>query len=124
MQSLEARPDLTVILDSSGSPGSRLQARFIGHTGDVIRIQTNIALGQNMLVSVAGQVDTGTGISPVLGQYRVCWSRIAGIRKYHAELAMETPAESAGGEQDARRTLRMVRPGLISTRPITMRFFR
>jgi DnaJ domain len=94
MESLEARPDLTVILDSSGSPGSRLQARFVGYTGDVMKIQTNVALGKDLLVSVAGQVDTGTGISPVLGQYRVCWSRIAGIGKYHAELAMETPIES------------------------------
>ena len=101
MESLEARPDLTVILDSSGSPGSRLQARFIGHTGDVMRIQTNIALGKDLLVSIAGQVDTGTGVSPVLGQYRVCWSRIVGIGKYHAELAMETPAESAFEDQAA-----------------------
>src|SRR5580693_7284203 len=96
MESLEARPDLTVILDSSGSPGSRLQARFLGHTGDVMKIQVNIALGSGVLVSVAGQVDTGTGIAPVLGQYRVRWSRIVGIGKYHAELEMETPpAESA-----------------------------
>jgi len=91
MESLEARPDLTVILDSSGSPGSRLQARFLGHTGDVMKIQSTVALGQGVLVSVAGQVDTGTGIAPVLGQYRVRWSRIVGIGKYHAELAMETP---------------------------------
>ncbi len=91
MESLEARPDLTVILDSSGSPGSRLQARFLGHTGDAMKIQATVALGQGVLVSVAGQVDTGTGIAPVLGQYRVRWSRIVGIGKYHAELAMETP---------------------------------
>ncbi len=91
MESLEARPDLTVILDSSGSPGSRLQARFLGHTGDVMKIQAGVALGEGMLVSVAGQVDTGTGVAPVLGQYRVRWSRIVGIGKYQAELAMETP---------------------------------
>jgi hypothetical protein len=101
MESLEARPDLTVILDSSGSPGSRLQARFLGHSGDVLKIQINIALGEGVLVSVAGQVDTGTGIAPVLGQYRVRWSRLAGISKYHAELAMETPPDEFAGETKA-----------------------
>jgi hypothetical protein len=101
MESLEARPDLTVILDSSGSPGSRLQARFLGHTGDVMKIQANVALGQGVLVSVAGQVDTGTGIAPVLGQYRVRWSRIVGVGKYHAELAMETPPAESAGEDEA-----------------------
>jgi hypothetical protein len=102
MESLEARPDLTVILDSSGSPGSRLQARFLGHTGDVMKIQAGIALGQGVLVSVAGQVDTGTGVAPVLGQYRVRWSRIVGVGKYHAELAMETPPAEFAEEQAAR----------------------
>jgi hypothetical protein len=91
LESLEARPDLTVILDSSGGPGSRLQARFLGHTGDSMKIQAGVALGQGLLVSVAGQVDTGTGVAPVLGQYRVRWSRIVGLGKYHSELAMETP---------------------------------
>jgi hypothetical protein len=91
MESLEARPDLTVILDASGSPGSRLQARFRGHDGEVMKIQLATALGEGMLVSVAGQVDTRTGLAPVLGQYRVRGSRIAGIGKYHAELTMETP---------------------------------
>src|ERR1700733_8045561 len=100
LESLEARPDLTVILDSSGGPGSRLQARFLGHSGDAMKIQASVALGQGVLVSVAGQVDTGTGIAPVLGQYRVKWSRIVGVGKYQAELAMETPpAESTGEAQ-------------------------
>jgi hypothetical protein len=91
LESLEARPDLTVILDSSGGPDSRLQARFLGHNGDAMKIQAGVALGQGVLVSVAGQVDIGTGIAPVLGQYRVKWSRIVGVGKYHAELSMETP---------------------------------
>lgn len=91
IESLEARPDLTVILDSSGSPASRLPARFRGHDGEVMKIQLGAALGPGVLVSVAGQVDTRTGSAPVLGQYRVKASRIAGIGKYHAELTMETP---------------------------------
>jgi hypothetical protein len=91
IESLEARPDLTLILDSSGSSGSRLQARFRGHDGEVMKIQLGAALGAGVLVSVAGQVDTRTGSAPVLGMYRVKASRIAGIGKYHAELTMETP---------------------------------
>jgi hypothetical protein len=98
MESLEARPDLTVILDSSGSSSSRLQARFLGHTDDAMKIQVNVSLGQGVLVSVAGQVDTGTGIAPVLGQYRVRWSRIVGVGKYHAELAIEIPPAEFAGE--------------------------
>ena len=94
MESLEARPDLTVILDASGSPESRLPARFLGHTGDAIKIQLHAALGKDLLVSIAGEVDTGTGRAPVLGQYRVVSSRIAGVGKYYAELALETPARA------------------------------
>lgn len=102
MESLEARPDLTVILDASGNADSRLQARFLGHTGDVMKILVGVALGQGLLVSVAGQVDTGTGSAPVLGQYRVRWSRIVGLGKYHSELAMETPpVEFATEDQTA-----------------------
>ncbi len=100
LDSLEARPDLTLILDSSGGPGSRLQARFLGHTGDAMKIQVGIAIGQGVLVSVAGQVDIGTGIAPLLGQYRVRWCRIVGLGKYQAELGMETPPAEVAGEQE------------------------
>jgi hypothetical protein len=116
MESLEARPDLTVILDASGSPGSRLQARFRGHDGEVMKIQLGMALGAGMLVSVAGQVDTRTGSAPVLGQYRVRGSRIAGIGKYHAELAMETPpAEFLRADEPAEPE----RPAAPDSRPDT-----
>ncbi len=100
MESLEARPDLTLILNASGSPESRLQARFLGHSGDVMKIQLHTALGQGLLISVAGEVDTGTGRAPVLGQYRVRASRIAGVGKYHAELEPETPAAKTAPEQE------------------------
>ncbi|HEY4361858.1 MAG TPA: DnaJ domain-containing protein [Bryobacteraceae bacterium] len=100
MESLEARPDLTVILNASGSPESRLQARFLGHSGDVMKIQLNTALGQGMRISVAGEVDTGTGRAPVLGQYRVSGCRIAGVGKYHAELELETPVAEAAPEPE------------------------
>ena len=89
-----------------------------------MKIQLGIAIGQGVLVSIAGQVDTRTGIAPVLGQYRVRGSRIAGIAKYHAELAMETPpAEflfeepAPGPEPAAFRRCRLLRDS--SAEPLT-----
>jgi curved DNA-binding protein CbpA len=46
-----------------------------------------------MLVSIAGQVDTGAGRAPLLGQYRVRSCRVAGVGKYHADLIPEVAAE-------------------------------
>lgn len=66
-----------------------------------MKIQLGTALGAGLLVSVAGQVDTKTGAAPVLGQYRVKASRIAGIGKYHAELTMETPPAEFRVEEEA-----------------------
>jgi len=100
MESLEARPDLTVILNASGSPESRRQARFLGYHGDVMKIHLHTALGEGLLISIAGEVDTGTGRAPVLGQYRVSGCRIAGVGKYHAELELETPAAQAAPEAE------------------------
>ena len=91
-ESLDAHPELTVILDASSSPTSRLRARFLAHGEDFIRIQLNTALGENLLVSIAGEVDTGAGREPLLGQYRVRSCGIAGIGKYHAELTPEAPS--------------------------------
>ncbi len=68
-----------------------------------MKIQLGVALGNGVLVSVAGQVDTLTGSAPVLGQYRVRGSRIAGIGKYHAELAMETPPAEFVVEEEVPR---------------------
>jgi len=92
-ESLNAHPELTIILDASGSPSSRLRARFLAHDEDSIQIQLTTALGQNMLVSIAGQVDTGAGLAPLLGQYRVRSCRVSGVGKYHADLIPEVAAE-------------------------------
>jgi DnaJ-domain-containing protein 1 len=92
-ESLNAHPELTIILDSSGSPSSRLRARFLAHDANSIQIQLNTALGQNMLISIAGEVDTGAGRAPLLGQYRVRSCKIAGIGKYNADLIPEVPVE-------------------------------
>ncbi len=92
-ESLDAHPELTIILDASGSPSSRLRARFLAHDEDSIQVQLNTALGQNMLISIAGQVDTGAGRAPLLGQYRVRSCRVSGIGKYRADLIAEKVAE-------------------------------
>ncbi len=85
-ESLDAHPELTVILDSTGNPSSRLRARLLSQEGDGLKVQLNTALGQDMLVSIAGQIDAGSGREPLLGKYRVSSCRIAGIGKYQADL--------------------------------------
>lgn len=92
-ESLDAHPELTIILDASGGPSSRLRGRLLGHDEGTIRVQLNTALGASLLVSIAGEVDTGEGRAPLLGQYRVLSCRIAGIGKYQAELAPEVVRE-------------------------------
>ena len=53
-----AQPEeLTVILDASGSPSSRLQARFLGHLNDGgVKLEVTIALGPGTSVCLAGQI--------------------------------------------------------------------
>src|SRR4051794_38856099 len=98
-ESLDAHPELTIILDATGSPSSRLRARFIGQEGQTLKVQLNTALGPNLLVSIAGEIDTGAGREPVLGRYRVASCKIAGIGKYQADLTVEVIAESAASNQ-------------------------
>jgi hypothetical protein len=94
-ESLDAHPELTIILDATGSPSSRLRARFMAQEGETLRVSVNTALGPNLLVSIAGEIDTGAGREPLLGRYRVASCKIAGIGKYQAELTAETVAEPA-----------------------------
>lgn len=100
-ETLDAHPELTIILDASGSPASRQRARLLEHGADLIKIQLNMALGPNVLVSIAGEVETGAGRAPLLGQYRVRSCRIAGIGKYHADLAPETAPQQRSEETAA-----------------------
>ncbi len=95
-ESLDAHPELTIILDASGNPSSRLRARFVAQEGETLKVHVAAALGPNLLVSIAGEIDTGTGREPLLGQYRVASCRIAGIGKYQADLTAEPVVESAG----------------------------
>src|ERR1700719_2670470 len=95
-ESLDAHPELTIILDATGSPSSRLRARFVAQEGQTLKVHLNAALGPNLLVSIAGEIDTGAGREPLLGRYRVASCKIAGIGKYQADLTAETVAEPAG----------------------------
>jgi DnaJ-domain-containing protein 1 len=97
-ESLDQGPELTIILDSSGSPTSRLRARFLAHGQDSIQIQLGTALGPNLLVSIAGEVETASGRAPLLGHYRVRSCIITGIGKYRAELTLE-PASAERPEE-------------------------
>src|SRR5271156_2536851 len=94
-ESLDAGSELTIILDASGSPSSRLRALFLAHNDNSIQIQLGAAVGQNILVSVAGEVQAGSSRVPLLGYYRVRSCIIAGIGKYRAALTPE--AASTGG---------------------------
>ena len=100
-ESLGAQPELTIILDASGSPSSRLRGRFLEKTGSGMKVQLTTALGSGMVVSVAGQIETGAGAEPVLGKFRVGSCRLAGIGKYTAELFPEVAAEEPSGQESS-----------------------
>jgi hypothetical protein len=98
MNTLGSQGELTVILDASGSPASRLRARFLGHAGDEgMKVEMGAALGPGTVVGVAGEVETGAGRAPVLGKYQTVSCVLAGPGKYHVQLApwvKEVPPQS------------------------------
>ena len=94
-ESLGAHPELTIILDASGSPSSRLRGRFLEKTGTGMRVQLTTALGSGMVVSVAGQIETEAGSEPVLGKFRIGSCKLAGVGKYHAEMFPQLAAEES-----------------------------
>ena len=100
-ESLDAHPELTIILDATGSPSSRLRARFVAQEGETLKVHVGTALGLGLLMSIAGEIDTATGREPLLGKYRVASCKIAGIGKYQADLTAEPLAESAGSSMPA-----------------------
>lgn len=103
-ETLDLQPDLTIILDATGSPSSRLRARFLSQSGEVLKIQLTTALGQGMLVSIAGDIDTGAGRQPVLGQFRVRTTKVAGAGKYEAELAPEPVSQDTSAKESPQAT--------------------
>jgi hypothetical protein len=99
LKSLDLQNDLTVILDASGLPSSRLAARFLDHTPQAgLSIETGTALGVGTLVSIAGELQTTAGLQPVLGQYRVKASNPVGAGRYHVQIL---PQHTAEPEDDA-----------------------
>jgi DnaJ domain len=94
--SLDAQ-EITVILDATGSPSSRLKARFVAHTQNILRIHVSTVLGSGMTIGVAGEIETSTGRQPLLGQYEVRNCVPAGAGKYLADLAPCVPPEEAPG---------------------------
>jgi hypothetical protein len=100
-ESLGAQPELTIILDASGAPSSRLRGRFLEKTGAGMKVQVTTALGPGMVVSIAGQIETEAGPEPVLGKFRVRSCKLAGIGKYHAELFPEAAAEESSEQESS-----------------------
>ena len=71
-------------------------------TAITLSIQLDAALGQNLLVGIAGEIETAAGRRVLSGKYRVSSSKIAGIGKYQAELTPEaSTAESAQSSASA-----------------------
>ena len=102
-ESLGAHPELTIILDASGSPSSRLRGRFLEKTGAGMKVQLTTALGSGMVVSVAGQIETEAGSEPVLGKFRIGFCRLAGIGKYHAEMFPHLGAEESSEQESSQQ---------------------
>jgi hypothetical protein len=102
-ESLGAHPELTIILDASGSPSSRLRGRFLEKTGAGMKVQLTTALGSGLVVSVAGQIETEAGSEPILGKFRVGSCKLAGIGKYGAELFPEVAAEESSEQESSQQ---------------------
>jgi hypothetical protein len=94
-ESLDAAPELTVILDGSGEAGSRLSARLLEHNDQGLKIQLNTALGTGMLVSVVAE----NSREPLPGRFRVRHCKLSGVGRYNIELSRETSAREPGGEK-------------------------
>lgn len=96
--------DITVILDGSGSPASRLPARFLAHLGSgALKVEVRVALGTGTVVGLAGQLQGPDGLDPVLGQFRVLSCLLSGIGKYQASLEPHTPEGEASEPPAASR---------------------
>src|SRR5262245_55430741 len=86
--------ELTIILDASGAPSSRLRGKCVSKSGSAMVVQVTASLGDDLAVSVAGQIETAAGREPVLGKFRVRSCKLAGIGKYDVELMpLFTPGE-------------------------------
>jgi curved DNA-binding protein CbpA len=78
--------EITIILDSTGGPNSRLKARFVAQTPKSLRIHLDTALGNGVTLGVVGEIESATGRQPLLGQYEVHGCSLAGPGKYLIDL--------------------------------------
>jgi hypothetical protein len=94
----------------------------VAQGNDTLTVQLNAALGQNLVVSLAGEIETDAGRQSLLGKYRVASCRIAGVGKYEAELTPEPlaeesaqPANRADDEPDHYQILQVSREAEVDT---------
>ena len=93
LKSLDLQTDLTVILDASGHPSSRLPARFMSAAGAGLTIELGTTLGAGTIVSIAGEIRTENGLQPLLGQYRVRGGSPVGAGRYHIHIVPQQEAD-------------------------------
>ena len=102
--SLDAQ-EVTVILDSGNTNSSRVRGRFVAQVGTLLKLNLTTALGEAVIVGVAGEIQTATGRQLLLGQYRVRSCTLSGVGRYLVDLepqaaAEEAPPGAAGGQRD------------------------
>lgn len=111
MRTLDGLPegapgDLTVILDASGTASSRIAARFVTHLGaGGLKIETGATIDAGLIVGLAGQIQSPTGLDPVLGQFKVLACMLTGVSKYHSNLTPHNPGEEPEPPPQARRAV-------------------
>lgn len=93
LDTLDILPELTILLDDTANPASRLQALLLQQSADSIRIQLNTALGEDMLLRIANDLNATADREPLIGSYRVRSCRIAGLGKYHLDLTPEVDSD-------------------------------
>jgi hypothetical protein len=93
--SLDAQ-EVIVILNSGNANTSRLRARLVAQVGAALKLHLTTALGEALIVGIAGEIQTSTGKQLLLGQYRVQSCRLSGIGRYLVDLEpQEDPGEAS-----------------------------
>jgi len=89
-------------------------------SGSAMIVPAAMALGQDLPLSVAGQIETPAGREPVLGKFRVWSCKLPGIGKYDIELARkfvipEQPVAPSEEDVDHYEVLQLSRNADIDT---------
>jgi DnaJ domain len=101
-ESLGSTAELTIVLDASGNPSSRVRARFVAQTGDGLKVRIATAIGDGVAVSVTGEIDTPAGREAIVGRYRVRNCKPAGLGTYHADIFPERPVHETSDDAASR----------------------